>query len=175
MEIEVFDNAVPFKVKDRMNDLAHGTFFKLGWKDSKRGEDNLYSAWTPNQLTESNILLPIQNCIAQTKWFTNTVLENIIINLVRPNDVYYIHHHHDWQVALYYINLEWEDGWHGETLFYDSKDLDKIIFTSVFKPGRIVLFDGNIPHAIRPQSIIAPKYRMSLTLLYGKNEKRAIN
>ena len=67
---------------------------------------------------------------------------------------------------MYYVNLDWEDGWYGETMFYNPNDLDEIVFTSAYKPGRIILFDGNIPHAIRPQSIKGPKYRMTLTVLF---------
>ena len=32
-------------------------------------------------------------------------------------------------------------GGYGETLFYDPYDIEKISFTSVYKPGRIILFD----------------------------------
>jgi len=62
--------------------------------------------------------------------------------------------------------LNWEDGWYGETMFYDPNDLEKVSYTSLYKPGRIILFDGSIPHAIRPQSIRGPKYRISLTLIF---------
>ena len=70
--------------------------------------------------------------------------------------------------ALYYVNLNWEDGFYGETFFYNSKDLSKIEFASVYKPGRIILFDGHIPHAIRPQSIKGPKFRFTLSVFLRK-------
>ena len=38
----------------------------------------------------------------------------------------------------------------------------EVKYTSLFKPGRIVFFDGNIPHTIRPSSHIAPSYRFTL-------------
>ena len=68
--------------------------------------------------------------------------------------------------VLYYINLDWRDGWHGETLFYNPNNLKEIIYTSLYIPGRIILFDGSIPHAIRPQSIKAPKFRFTLSLFF---------
>ena len=83
-------------------------------------------------------------------------------------DVHYIHHHRTRHVALYYANLDWEDGWYGETIFYDEFDENNIIFTSPYVPGRIILFDGNIPHAIRPQSIDGPKFRISITLFFDE-------
>lgn len=53
-------------------------------------------------------------------------------------------------------------------LFYNSKDLSKIEFASVYKPGRIILFDGHIPHTIRPQSIKGPKFRFTLSVFLRK-------
>ena len=52
-------------------------------------------------------------------------------------------------------------------MFYNPDDINSIEYTSSYVPGRIILFDGNIPHAIRPQSINAPKYRFSLSVFYG--------
>ena len=84
-----------------------------------------------------------QQCIEDTEWFKDKNLYKAILNLVRSDDVHYIHHHDKQYVLLYYVNLEWRDGWHGETLFYDPYDNDKISFASPYKPGRIILFDGN--------------------------------
>jgi hypothetical protein len=66
---------------------------------------------------------------------------------------------------LYYVNLEWRDGWYGETFFY-SDDLKDVAFTSLYVPGRILLFDGDIPHAIRPQSVAGPKYRITISTFF---------
>jgi hypothetical protein len=68
---------------------------------------------------------------------------------------------------LVYVNLDWQDGWHGETLFY-SESQKEIVFASPFTPNRVVVFDAKIPHTIRPQSHIAPFYRFTLTLVLKK-------
>ena len=65
-----------------------------------------------------------------------------------------------------FVNLDWRDGWHGETLFYNPDNLKEIVYTSLYIPGRIILFDGSIPHAIRPQSVKAPKFRFTLSLFF---------
>jgi hypothetical protein len=36
---------------------------------------------------------------------------------------------------------------------------EKIIYTSQFVPGRVVIFDSNIPHSAKPQSIDGPAYK----------------
>ena len=45
----------------------------------------------------------------------------------------------------------------------DKKD---IIYTSPYTPGRIIVFDATIPHAIRPQSVIGPKFRFTLASFF---------
>ena len=167
--LNIFDNVVPYDQRYFIWGCSMQTPFKLGWEDTKEPEKydlNAYSALEISDLEYTGILPYFEKCINETEWFTNNKLSKIILNLVRPDDVHYIHSHHGRQVLLYYINLDWMDGWYGETLFYDPCDFDKIIFTSIYKPGRIILFDGNIPHAIRPQSIKAPKYRFSLSLFF---------
>ena len=49
---------------------------------------------------------------------------------------------------------------------YNPDDQSEIAYASVYIPGRIILFDGSIPHAIRPQSVKAPKYRFTLSLFF---------
>ena len=134
--------------------------YQLGWYDSNdpaKYIPNLHSQWSDTDVKNSQLLPYIQNCIDQTPWFTKKIIDATVVNLVRSNDIHTIHHHKMSQVALYYVNLDWQDGWYGETIFYDELDRNKIDFTSPYIPGRIILFDGSIPHAIRPQSVKAPK------------------
>ena len=51
-------------------------------------------------------------------------------------------------------------------VFKDTNNLKEIAYTSSYIPGRIILFDGSIPHAIRPQSVKAPKFRFTLSLFF---------
>ena len=169
LNLNIFDNVVPRVVKQVIWGWCIKTPFKLGWEDTKEPEKydlNLYSALETSDLEYAGILPYFEKCINETEWFTNNKLSKIILNLVRSDDVHYIHSHVGQQVLLYYVNLDWMDGWYGETLFYDSYDSNNVIFTSTYKPGRIILFDGNIPHAIRPQSVKAPKFRFTLSLFF---------
>ena len=169
MDLNIFDNVVPYDVRQLIYSLTIKSEFKLGWQDTSEPEKydlNFHKELAIGDLESTGVLPYFQKCIEETEWFTHKKLSKIVLNLVRSNDVHYHHIHHDQQVCLYYINLDWRDGWHGETLFYDKCDYDKIVFTSIYKPGRIILFDGSIPHAIRPQSIKAPKFRFTLSLFY---------
>ena len=50
----------------------------------------------------------------------------------------------------------------------DKNNINDIKFTSSYVPGRIILFDGTTPHAIRPQSSMAPKFRFSVSVFFNK-------
>jgi|TARA_R100001163_G_scaffold64236_2_gene58018 hypothetical protein len=167
-KIKVFDNKVDRVTKEMLEHsvMSENSNFRIGWRDTDCGEQNIHSVWSHEFLSNTKILSYIQSCIAETDWFTNNILDKIIVNLVKSDDVHHIHTHRFNQVALYYINLNWQDGWYGETLFFDKFNTNNIVFASSFVPGRIVLFDGDIPHSIRPQSRIATKFRMTLSLFY---------
>lgn len=168
--LEIFDNKIPYSERDNIWDYCINSTYKLGWQDSNDSEKydlNLHSHWNQEELESINILPYIKKCISETKWFTNRDLNKIVVNLVKSDDVHYIHSHHGQQVVLYYVNMDWRDGWYGETIFYNPDNTNDIVFTSPYTPGRIILFDGNIPHAIRPQSSKAPKFRISLTLFFN--------
>ena len=168
-KISYYDDVVPTALRHQINDFCLKSFYKLGWYDSQDPSEyipNLHSNWSIEDLNKIQIPLYIEQCIKKTPWFTGKKLNQTVVNLVRPMDVHYIHHHRTNHVALYYVNLDWKDGWYGETIFYDEFKENNIIFTSPYIPGRIILFDGNIPHAIRPQSTNGPKFRISITLFF---------
>ena len=167
--LSVFDNILPYDKKDDIWQYCIKSNYKLGWVDTEQPEKfdlNAHSHWSIDEFKLTGLLPHIQKCIDDTDWFTNKNLFRIVLTLVRADDVHYVHHHKDQQVLLYYVNLDWVDGWYGETLFYNPKNLKEILYTSLYQPGRILLFDGYIPHAIRPQSVKGPKFRLSLSLFF---------
>ncbi|HJR13321.1 MAG TPA: 2OG-Fe(II) oxygenase [Rhodanobacteraceae bacterium] len=62
------------------------------------------------------------------------------------------------------IAREWNAEWGGETLFYNSNMDAEAVVTP--KPGRLVVFDGNITHVGRPPNRIcyAPRYALAFKL-----------
>ena len=70
---------------------------------------------------------------------------------------------------LYYANRHWEYNWGGHTMFYDDDGNVKI--TVEVKPGRIVIFDGSIPHTVMPMNIrSSPVYRFTIALKWESLE-----
>lgn len=60
---------------------------------------------------------------------------------------------------LHYANFKWESQWHGETIFYDD-NFSEALYAVTIKPGRVVMFNSNIPHSATSPSTIAeyPRY-----------------
>lgn len=52
------------------------------------------------------------------------------------------------RTLMVFINLKWQKEWGGEFQLLDGKDNEnsKIIKNIEYIPGRIIIFDGNIPH-----------------------------
>jgi hypothetical protein len=173
-KIQVFDDITPLRFREYAYETFINSYFKIGWSDSddpsRRATDHFihsnYSLDDVNKLGLLNLIYSnsdVKNILKDLSW------EKTILNLSTMSDVNYIHSHPESKVVLYYGNLEWRDGGHGETHFYND-NLKDIEFTSSYTPGRIIIFDGSIPHCIRPQSIIGPKYRFTLATTFKRKE-----
>ncbi len=64
--------------------------------------------------------------------------------------------------ALWFLSARWEPEWGGETMFFD--ETGDALFCASPRPGRLVVFDGAIPHVGRPPSRIcfAPRYSFAV-------------
>jgi len=61
---------------------------------------------------------------------------------------------------LYYPNPEWQDGWDGETVFYDGTG--EIALAVKLRPNRAVFFDSRILHNGRAPSRTCPALRVTV-------------
>ena len=67
---------------------------------------------------------------------------------------------------LIYPNIEWGLNHGGETVFYEE-DRTEIVYINPYKPGRICIFDGSIPHCAKPQALVGPKYRFTIAIKFA--------
>lgn len=105
-------------------------------------------------------------------------LRKAYINLCTAGDTYAYHIDDEEKSSsavpslLYYCNLNWQPEWEGETHFSDENMKD-ILFSSSFVPGRIVFFDGSIPHKSSQPSFSAPYYRFVLAIKFSNDSEPA--
>ena len=156
---------------DRQNiyGMAKNSGYYIGWDDTQVPERKLHDQHLfcgVNLDLFSGYIKKFKKVPEVAEELQNLEIVKGIINLSVPTNVNYVHAHPEKKVLLYYVNLEWPEGGHGETQFY-SENLKEIQYTCPYTPGRILVFDGSIPHTIRPQSNAGPKFRFTLTFLYN--------
>jgi hypothetical protein len=168
--IKIYDDVLDLCQRQHLYSFVTKSLFTIGWADGAILENQqnkfLHSVYSNEDLNNFKLLNYLQGT-ELSKDLEGYKVDQAIVNLSMPSDYNYVHAHAQDKVLLYYVNLEWQDGWHGETLFFNESCKD-VVFASSFTPGRFILFDANIPHTIRPQSIIAAKYRFTFALTLNK-------
>jgi hypothetical protein len=166
--IYVYDGLLPAVLRNKIFDFVRKSAFFIGWPDAdheKAARHNcLYSAYSEKNNEEVG-LLSFLKTTEVFDHFKDLNVKRSVINLSTPSHTHFVHTHPEKLVVLYYVNLEWEHSWHGETLFY-SEDMNNIELALPYTPGRVVVFDGTIPHTIRPQSPSADHYRFSYAITF---------
>ena len=121
-----------------------------------------------DQLGESGLRRDLKNSNPEIdKWIGTRLPKYAVLNCDTHVDVHTPHSHPMCDVILYYMNMDWKSEWYGETLFY-SEDLKEIKYAGAYTPGRVICFDGEIPHSARPASRLAPKFRYTLAIFFEK-------
>lgn len=173
-QINVFDDLTTLDFRLFAYKFATNSKFGLGWADSAYSKyPYMCSSFSEEDVKNLGILEHIKGSKALELVNVNKMTK-AILNLSISNEPHWCHTHRDETVLLYYVNPEWREEWGGETLFMDD-DVKEIEFASMYTPGRIIVFDGQIPHTIRPPSIVAPTYRFSLSIFFsGSLPEKAI-
>lgn len=169
-KLRVYDNVFDMEYRHNLYTFAQKSMYRIGWADGPIVENKkhqfLHAFYSPEDIERIQLIPKLQATpVGQEMEGFN--LTRCVMNLSTPSDSNFVHAHPEDKVLLYYVNLEWRDGWHGETLFFDESGKE-IVFASAYTPNRLIAFDAKIPHTIRPQSPIAAFYRLTLALIYTK-------
>ena len=172
--IEIYDNVFNFAEQNYLFEYVKKCAFRLNRVPSNvvlqsqqfktlLSEFNIYDLLKIDFFTSSGQEY-LRNKIVNEKYR----LHRAYVNLSTAQDVY--HYHVDSHIdndftLLYYCNNYWEENWEGETHFGDDKG-SEIIHSCSFKPNRIVLFSGTIPHKSSQPSFFAREFRYVLTLKF---------
>lgn len=166
--IKIYDNLFDLNYRQTLYNYVDTSRYVIGWSDTnipeKQQYRNLHSNYNEDDLKTIQYLQILES-VGILKEVEGLELKRAVVNLSTPSDAHFIHSHPEKKVILYYANLEWQDGWHGETLFFEDNSRE-VVYASSYTPGRVIVFDGGIPHSIRPQSILAAKFRFTLALFF---------
>ena len=161
MIYKTFDDVFDLDFRINFYNSASQCAYVLGWSDrddsvSKRYK-NLHSPLTPQNLSDCGFFENIKNQELK-KFLQNKKDSHHVINMSHPTNVFFPHTHSGYWSLVYYINVEWQQHWHGETIIYKENGIDIESCVS-FVPNRILLINKSVPHALRPPSVACPDYR----------------
>jgi hypothetical protein len=173
-KIQIEDNPFGKTYHEQVYDYVSKSLYRFGSQDGPAPLDRRSYVYIHSEYSK----IDVDNLGIMDKLFTaesfqpykELPLIRTTINLSVPSDTNFAHTHPNQISVLYYVNLDWRPEWAGETLFYDD-NTEEIIYASVYKPSRLIVFDGEIPHSIRVQSNSAPHYRFSLAMFFDKGIK----
>ena len=145
--------------------------YQIGFADSDVLERSIHKYYTAQFHNEDIAYTHFFEEVYKNKkvkeFLTGKKLIRATVNSSTASQVNFPHTHHKQWSLVYYINPDWKPEWAGETLFY-NEDLSEIVYASIYKPNRCIIFHGSIPHSLRCQSNIAPNYRFSLAMFFSE-------
>jgi Rps23 Pro-64 3,4-dihydroxylase Tpa1-like proline 4-hydroxylase len=173
--IDVYDKLFTMAETSKINRFLHKSLFSTQGFDAVETTDKVYG-----QFFSAFSLEDLNNCglpktkgfdfLHQRHGFKDLDLATIRLNLQARADLTSVHTDTmDGITLVYFGNFTWETFYGGHLAFLNDTGTE-IIYTCVNKPGRVVVFDGSIPHFARPVTYASPAHRFTLALQY--NDKR---
>jgi len=167
--IKIHDDLFTYDQRYHMLSFLKRSFFTITGEDSDlnlypaqqifstfRAEDVIASGF---QTTAGYEKLDIEYKLSERK------IKQVRLNLSQYGEKNSVHTDSAGLTLLYYPMLEWKVEWGGHTIFLNN-NIDDIIYISMYKPGRIVIFDGTIPHLIIPPTVLSPFYRLCFAIQF---------
>jgi len=168
-QISVYEDVFSYQERSNHFKFVFESLFRVDGSDSNVGllkDYQIYSNYSPQDIDNMGFL---QNQNIQQIWKNHNLngrtLKKGRVNVSHLGEKNRIHTDGFGVTVLYYVNLEWNNDWSGHTMFL-SDDLDECEYFSLYKPGKIVVFDGDIPHCILSPTILSPVHRFSFALQY---------
>jgi len=174
-EIVVLDNVFTYKERAGFYDYITNSLFSLKGYDTNLldhvGEHNIISFYS-----ESDLLNLKFNTSKKYKEIIDPLLigyniAKVRVNLSTLNDKNRFHIDGNGpkrlKTLIYYPNMKWDIEWGGLTLFA-NENCNDILHCVAYVPGRVVIFDGSIPHCICPPTNLASSYRLSFVIQFER-------
>lgn len=171
--IVVIDDLFDYASRNNFFSFVTNSLFCPKGRDNNLSENsgdyNLFSNYSEDDMNKMGFL-GHPNAQIFNEYVEGYRIQQIRVNLSTLNDQNRFHvdtpAEHSVTV-LYYPNMNWKLEWGGYTLFGDET-ITEIEKSFAYIPGRVIIFDGRIPHCIAAPTNLAPSYRYSLAIQYIK-------
>ncbi|WP_268225301.1 FlmC family 2OG-Fe(II) oxygenase [Sinomicrobium oceani] len=167
-KIIIVDDIVPTGEIEDFFTYVNGLSFYKHERDDEMDEYPIFSVdFTPEVFESDTFIGEKAKELLLANYNGNYRLKRSYINMSCYGDIEFPHYDCGSDekdiTVLYYVNHKWDYRWGGETLFYSNQDTR---ITVLPKPGRFVLFPGNIEHTGTVPTRICKIPRYSLALKY---------
>lgn len=147
--------------------VQHGPFARPCWHKFIAGSQRAHHAGCESELRELNDwgFLADLWCRVKSKYLDRETLVGVYANGQTCGQDTPIHRDNrpglPGKTVVVFCNSHWASAWGGELMFYtnDKADLIKSVMP---KPGRIVIFDGEIPHSAKAPNMSCAELRVTL-------------
>jgi hypothetical protein len=169
--IEIFDNVFTFEEILKMfieirNFPYIATNFSDGFRSHIYGEKHKLKYVFESRDQAVNFGVATRLNQIKPGFASDYIIHRQYVNLGTTSDFDTVHiddnHLEKPKTALYYPHPDWNIHWGGHTFFFDDA-VENIVYTVAYRPGRLVLFDGGIPHCGSPPNHAAQDKRYILT------------
>lgn len=174
-QITIYDDVFDYRDQQSIFRVCNCVPYALGWRDNTFHGDKevffhhviLAEEWENPHPRQKVFFDKVKKTLPFVEFKGRVISSGSVFNCDTIADSHTLHNHEGEDVILYYANLKWEDGWSGETFFYDKKG-ENIICTVQYTPNRMVVFDGELLHRFNGPSRIADKFRFSISTFFNK-------
>jgi hypothetical protein len=174
-EIHIFDELYDFRERTFFYNFMIKSLYRFNISDTSllenRGEYGLYSDYSVDDVNRIEILTS-EHAKPLLPYLAGMSIKQARINLSTLYDKNRFHLDTDSAkkavTFLYYANLNWDIESSGHTLF-SNEDKTEIEHCIMYKPGRVVIFDGKIPHCILSPNTVSPAYRLSFAIQFAED------
>jgi len=169
--IHIFDNLFSFSEISNYEVFINKSIFRVGGGDKGFIPDSMsqqiYSNFSETDVEQMKFVGSNGYKFLEKEFNLNyKETKQIRVNLSTSSERNNIHTDGmDGKTLIYYPNSVWKIEWSGHTMFMDEH-LENVSYTCLYKPGRVVLFDSQIPHMILTPNSFCPVNRYSLVFQY---------
>lgn len=169
--IDVYDGLFDYEYRESLYFKISSMPFYLNGSDKSYGNSargQIYSGVGPEFLAETKFEDTEAFAFLHRKYnLSGCEITQARINASNSAERNVVHSDNSAVTLLYYANPEWKLEWGGHTLFMDER-LNEPKKLCLYKPGRLVMFDGSIPHMIQTPTIFCPTTRFSFVIQYRR-------
>ncbi|KAK3730023.1 hypothetical protein QZH41_009536 [Actinostola sp. cb2023] len=176
--IVVFDDVIPLEIIDILADtMINGIYVDNPPEANSTDNVPWILAFGIEPVVESPLWYYVKAIAEYTSQKQGYYPYDVSCNSIRSHDATTVHtdcaEHQDEFTLLIYLNRNWTENDHGETIFFNY-DRTEMIFAIRPKYGRVTIFQGTIPHSARPPSPTIHDPRFTLAIKFAASKEEAL-